>query len=139
MEKYLQHTKDCSYDPAKGNGKIGLVSESNPCTCGLHEFMQQLRESRSIPGFYEVVEGEIESNDTHCRIRTSTPELREKARKSILWLGSQAADRLLDEPILEIRKFQSGNMEMTHCAVVCCTRKVLWNIPRSILERVVVK
>lgn len=138
MEKYLQHTKDCTYDPVKGDGKIGLVSEINPCTCGLDEFMQQLRESRSIPSSFAIVEGEIEKNDMHCRIRTSTPELREKARKLILWLGTQAADRLLDEPILEIRKWESGNKTMSDCAVVCCTRKVLWNIPRNILERVVV-
>lgn len=139
MEKYLQHLKDCHFNPDQSVTEVGLQGYENICTCGLNDFKTLLRESRSIPSDMKPIEGELSETDMYCRIRTSTAEDREKSRKLILWIGSQAADRLLDEPVFEVRKFKSGNIEQTHCAVVMCTRRVLWTIPRNILERVQVK
>lgn len=135
MEQWLQHTSDCKYDPTKATTDIGLQGSSNPCTCGLDEFKKELHACH--PDNLKAEEGDIISTDLYCRIKTSTPEQRTKSFKSIEWMGTQCAERLLDEKILEIRKYESGNKTMTHCAVVMCSRRVLHSIPRNILERMV--
>lgn len=138
MEQWLQHTSECKYDPAKGAVRYGLQGQENPCTCGLDEYITLLKACKKIPSNMTIMEGQIDKADMHCRIRTATKEDKEKAMKLLLWLGKPAAERLLEQPIFEIRKYESGHMEMTHCAVVCCSRGILWAIPRNILERVVV-
>lgn len=76
----------------------------------------------------------IENNVNYCKIMNSTPEERSKSLQAILWIGQQAAERLVDEPRLEVRKHRSGLKNMEHCVVVMCSKSVLWNIPNAILQ-----
>lgn len=78
----------------------------------------------------------IDRKTDYCKIITTDEAARQAAWKSIAWIGDVAARRLMNEPILEVRKCQSGIEGMSDCAVVMCSRRVLWSIQRKILEPV---
>jgi len=78
----------------------------------------------------------IDYKTDYCKIITTDAATKKASFDAIAWMGIQAATRLVDEPILEVRKYESGTPGMQDCAVVMCSRRVLWSIPRKILEPV---
>src|SRR5882757_5500019 len=75
----------------------------------------------------------VENSDRYCKIIATTPEERKKAYSLISWIGKAAAERLLDEPILDIFIVKSTVKNMELCAVVKCMLFIFYSIPLSIL------
>jgi hypothetical protein len=73
----------------------------------------------------------LENKDYYCTVIDGS-----LSALTNVWISKTDAERLLTET-LEVRKFESRNMP--DAAVVRCSKRILWNIPRKILIGVVHK
>lgn len=78
----------------------------------------------------------IEKKDRYAKIIAGTDEQRQLALKRLSANGKVAAERLINEPYLDVYIEKSSVKNMEHCAVVKCTYGILYSIHREILEPV---
>jgi hypothetical protein len=76
----------------------------------------------------------LELKDDYCKIMNTPLVTQTLAYRQLGAFGTEVQQRLINEKYLEVRKFRSAKED--HCAVVKCSKGVMWNIPRSILEGV---
>lgn len=79
--------------------------------------------------------------DNHCKIIQNDDATRRTALNALINVNidKAVAERLLTENFLQVVKFQSGKPLMDNCAVVKCGERIMWNIPRIILEGTIKK
>lgn len=78
----------------------------------------------------------VGNSDKHCKIIATTPEERKRAYSLISWIGKVAAERLIEEPYLEIMIVKSTVKNMQDFAIVKCGRGIRYSIHHSILTPV---
>ena len=83
----------------------------------------------------------LEHDDDYCRIMIHDDAMKNQAIKALFFVNIEKpdAERLMNEPHLEVRKYRCGKPMMDESAVVKCSKGILWNIPRKILEKAIKK
>ncbi len=76
----------------------------------------------------------LENKDNYCKIMDTPLVQKTLAYRQLGAFGTEVQQQLINEKYLEVRKFKSSKEE--HCAVVRCSKGVMYNIPRSILQGV---